>query len=332
MKRAHHPQFNHPAVAWGRIAGRTKTSPIKIPGERKKDVLSALIRLLVIAVIHAGGSLAYADDVASGPGASLRAKYAALQEQLDNSPFQRPLYLDSTETGHRLQGELYGVLDDSFASARNSLKLASQWCDILALHLNVKDCRVSDAASPATISLYVGGKHDEPSTVVSHLDYAYRVPIDTSDYFQILLTARSGPLGTSDYKIQLEATPLDRGRTFFHLSYGYAFGAAARVAMATYLHSLGREKVGFTIVERKPDGSPAYVKGIRGAIERNVMRYYFALVAYLSSCNLPPHEQLEVRLRDWFAFTERHSLQLHELEQNEYLDMKRRQYQQANGR
>jgi len=49
-----------------------------------------------------------------------------LQEQLDHSPFQRPLYLDSTETEHRLQGELYGVLDDSFASARNSLKLASQ--------------------------------------------------------------------------------------------------------------------------------------------------------------------------------------------------------------
>ena len=283
-------------------------------------------------MVYAGGSLAHADDVVSGPAALLRAKYASLQEQLDNSQFQKPLYLDSTETGHRLQGELYGVLDDTFASARNSLKLASQWCDILALHLNVKDCRVSDAASPTTISLYVGGKHDEPNAVVSHLDYTYRVAIDTSEYFQILLTAHSGPLGTSDYKILLEATPLDRGRTFFHLSYGYGFGAAARVAMATYLHSLGRDKVGFTILERKPDGSPAYVKGIRGAIERNVMRYYFALVAYLSSCNLPPHEQLEVRLRDWFAFTERYSLQLHELEQNEYLDMKRRQYKQGNSR
>jgi len=295
-------------------------------------VLSVLIRVLVIAVVFAGGNLAHADEAASAPTASLRAKYAALREQLDNSQFQKPLYLDSTETGNRLQGELYGVLDDTFASARSSLKLASQWCDVLALHLNVKDCRVSEATSASTISLYVGGKHDESSTVVSHLDYAYRVAIDTSEYFQILLTARSGPLGTSDYRIMFEATPLDGGRTFFHLSYGYAFGAAARLAMATYLHSLGREKVGFTILERKPDGSPAYVKGVRGAIERNVMRYYFALVAYLSSCNLPPREQLEVRLHDWFAFTERHSLQLHELEQNEYLDMKRRQYQQANGR
>jgi len=89
-------------------------------------VLSALIRLLVIAVVQAGGSLAHADEPVSAPAAALRAKYAALQEQLDHSPFQRPLYLDSTETQHRLQGELYGVLDDSFASARNSLKLASQ--------------------------------------------------------------------------------------------------------------------------------------------------------------------------------------------------------------
>jgi hypothetical protein len=295
-------------------------------------VLSALVRLLVIAVAQAGGSLAHADEAVSAPAAAMRAKYAALQEQLDHNQFQRPLYLDSVETGNRLQGELYGVLDDPFASARNSLKLASQWCDVLALHLNVKDCRVSEARSPATISLYVGGKHDEPSTVVSHVDYSYRVVVDTSEYFQVLLTARSGPLGTSDYRILLEATPVDRGRTFFHLSYGYAFGAAARLAMATYLHSLGREKVGFTILERKPDGSPAYVKGIRGAIERNVMRYYFALVAYLSSRNLPPYEQHEVRLRDWFAFTERYSLQLHELEQSEYLEMKRRQYQQTNGR
>jgi hypothetical protein len=295
-------------------------------------VLSAFIRLLVIALLHAGGSLAHADDDVSGPAAALRAKYSSLQEQLDHSQFQKPLYLDSSETGNRLQGDLYGVLDDSFASARGSLKLASQWCDVLALHLNVKGCRVTEVASPTTISVYVGGKHDEASTVVSHLDYAYRVASDTPEYFQVLLTARYGPLATSDYRILLEATPLDRGRTFFHLSYGYSFGAAARLAMATYLRSVGREKVGFTIVDRKPDGSPRYVKGIRGAVERNVMRYYFALVAYLAACNLPPHDQLEVRLRDWFAFTERHSLQLHELEQNEYLEMKRRQYQQGNGR
>ena len=295
-------------------------------------MLSGFIRLLVIVLLHAGGSPAHADELVSGPAAALRAKYAALQEQLDHSQFQRPLYLDSSETGDRLQGDLYGVLDESFASARGSLKLASQWCDVLALHLNVKGCRVTEVASPAVISVYVGGKHDEASTVASHLDYAYRVASDTPEYFQVLLTARYGPLATSDYRILLEATPLDRGRTFFHLSYGYSFGAAARIAMATYLHSVGRDKVGFTIVDRKPDGSPRYVKGIRGAVERNVMRYYFALVAYLAACNLPPHEQLEVRLRDWFAFTERHSLQLHELEQNEYLDMKRRQNQQAHSR
>ena len=93
-------------------------------------MLSAFIRLLVIVLLHAGGSLAHADDVVSGPAAELRAKYASLQEQLGHSQFQKPLYLDSSETGNRLQGDLYGVLDESFASARGSLKLASQWCDI----------------------------------------------------------------------------------------------------------------------------------------------------------------------------------------------------------
>ena len=67
-------------------------------------------------------------------------------------------------------------------------------------------------------------------------------------------------------------------------------------------------------------------------IERVARESYGRLVAYLSSRNVPPHEQLEVRLRNWFAFTERYSVQLHELKQSEYLDMKRRQHQQGNSR
>jgi len=38
-----------------------------------------------------------------------------------------------------------------------------------------------------------------------------------------------------------------------------------------------------------------------------------------------PGQQLEKRLRDWFAATERHALQLHEIDENEYFEMKRRE-------
>jgi len=67
------------------------------------------------------------------------------------------------------------------------------------------------------------------------------------------------------------------------------------------------------------------VDGLRGALERNVMRYYLAIDAYLAASASPPQEQLEERLRDWFESTERYALQLHEVDQNEYLEMKRRE-------
>jgi hypothetical protein len=55
------------------------------------------------------------------------------------------------------------------------------------------------------------------------------------------------------------------------------------------------------------------------------MRYYLAIDAYLAALAAPPDERLEERLRDWFDSTERYALQLHELDQNAYLEMKRRE-------
>ena len=66
---------------------------------------------------------------------------------------------------------------------------------------------------------------------------------------------------------------------------------------------------------------------LRGVVERNTMRYYLAIEAYLGSLSAPPAEQQERRLRDWFAATERHARQLHEMERDEYLTMKRNEVQ-----
>jgi hypothetical protein len=60
-------------------------------------------------------------------------------------------------------------------------------------------------------------------------------------------------------------------------------------------------------------------------VERNTMRYYLAIEAYLGALSAPPAAQLEQRLQDWFDATERFSRQLHELEKDEYLTMKRKE-------
>ena len=94
--------------------------------------------------------------------------------------------------------------------------------------------------------------------------------------------------------------------------------------MKTYLATLGRAKVGFTVTDHK-DGKPVYIDGVLGLLERNTMRYYLAIDAYLGATAVPVADQPEKRIRDWYASTERYAPQLHEMEQNDYLEMKRKE-------
>jgi hypothetical protein len=97
--------------------------------------------------------------------------------------------------------------------------------------------------------------------------------------------------------------------------------------MQGYLATIGRDKVGFTIVGHTTAGQPEYGGGTRGVVERNTMRYYLAIEAYLAALSAPPAEQLEKRLAIWYASVERYPAQLHELERDEYLAMKRKETQ-----
>jgi hypothetical protein len=141
---------------------------------------------------------------------------------------------------------------------------------------------------------------------------------------QVALNAPEGPFGTTDYRIRFEAAPLDSNRTFLHLAYSYTLRSAARMGMSMYLSTTGRDKVGFSVASRTPDGRPVYVGGVRGVVERNTMRYYLAVEAYLGTLDAPVAERMEKRLRAFHAALERYPRQLHELELAEYLDIKRR--------
>jgi hypothetical protein len=130
-------------------------------------------------------------------------------------------------------------------------------------------------------------------------------------------------LSTRDVRMVFEAVPIDSQRSFVHVGYAYTYGTLARLAMGAYMASAGRDKIGFTVVGRQPDGRPAYVQGERAAIERNAMRYYLALLAHRSVTTGSREEQAIGRLRAWFALTERHAAQLHEYELADYLREKR---------
>jgi hypothetical protein len=291
-------------------------------------------RLFAVALVCLGVGIAHADDADANLAASLRAKYGALQGQLSHNQFQRPLYMDSSEISRGVTGDIYAVINYPFATAGAALNGPARWCDILSLHLNTKYCRASTSSQGSVLNVNIGKKHDQPLDEAYRVDFAYRVAAETPNYLKVRLNADEGPLSTRNYRIMLEAIPLEDGRTFIHLAYSYTYGLAGRLAMQAYLGTIGSDKVGFTVVGKQSDGQPLHVGGMRGLVERNTMRYYLAIEAFLGALSAPPQARLEKRLHDWFAAVERYPRQLHEMEQGEYLDMKRKEYlrQQAEAR
>nr|AUN35543.1 NAD/FAD-utilizing enzyme apparently involved in cell division [uncultured bacterium] len=189
------------------------------------------------------------------------------------------------------------------------------------LPFNVKHCTSQGDRDGAKLSIFVGRKNDTPLASAYRLDFDYRVVSRADDYLQIVLTCGNGPLGTRDYRIVLELTPIEGNRTFLHLAYAYGYGTMSKVAMQAYLSTLGASKVGFTM-----EGEDL-VHGMRGVMERNTMRYYLAVEAYLASVGTPQDARTSKRLNDWFSAQSRYPRQLGEdVSRAEYLAMKQKEY------
>ena len=264
---------------------------------------------------------------ASLSNAPLLAKHKELSSQLKNNQYQRPLYLKSVESSNRLKGEIYVVVNYPFATVNKALNDPSHWCDVLILHVNVKHCHADTSQDDTLLTVNIGKKYDQPLEDAYEVRFNYQQIITKSDYFAIELNAKNGPLSTRDYHIWLEATPISGGRTFLHFTYAYGFGMSGSLAMKGYLATIGRDKVGFTVTDQSADGKPVYIQGVRGVVERNTMRYYLAIDAYLAALKAPQQEQFEQRLQHWYNATNQYARQLHEVERKDYMDMKRKEYQ-----
>ena len=278
-------------------------------------------------MLAAGSALAQAPS-ANGReprAAALLEKHAALAQQLAQNSYKRPLFLESAEGTKTVSGDAYAVLEAPFSSVSTAFKSPDRWCDVLILHINTKYCRASADTSPSKMAVSIGRKTPQQIKDAFSLEFAYRVDAAAPDYLAVQLNADQGPLSTSNYRIALESVPLPGGKTFMHLRYSYSYGVAGRLAMQTYLATLGRGKVGFTQIS--PRDKASYVGGMRGTVERNTMRYYLAIEAYLAALGHAPEQQATARLQYWFDATEGYSRQLHEVDRNAYLSMKKEEYQ-----
>jgi hypothetical protein len=287
----------------------TFEQPRSFAGRRPANRL--LQPTLVLCAALALASSAHAQDATA-----LHAKFESLQDKLDHNAYGRPLVLQSTQASDRLEGEVYARVDQPYPAVQKALQGTANWCSILILHLNVKMCH----ALPNGLDMALGRKYDQPVDDAYKLHFDYKLASASADYLKAELTSGDGPLGTKDYRIAVEAAPLDATHTMLHMSYAYGFGFTARVAMNAYLATAGSDKVGFSVADKDSDGKPTYVGGVRGLIERNTMRYYLAIDDYVAA---PAPTQLEQRLNTWFDATERYPRQLHEMDKSEYLAMKR---------
>ena len=247
----------------------------------------------------------HAADASGDSAAGLAAKYAELRGQLSDNQYQKPIVLVSSETRDSVAGDMYALVEQPFAMVAANLKGAGDWCEIMILHLNTKYCRASSGPQGSTLNVSIGKKHDQPVEQAYRVAFTHGIVAQTAGYLQVRLNADQGPLSTRNYRILLEAVPVEGGRTFLRLSYSYGFGAAGRLAMQVYLGTVGSSKVGFTVTGTQADGQRQHIGGMRGLVERNTMRYYLAIEAYLGSLSAPPQARLEKRLRDWFTATER---------------------------
>lgn len=248
---------------------------------------------------------------------ALREVHARKSAALSQSPLQRPMLLTSSELPYGLQGEIFAVVEQPLSAVHAAFNSPANWCEVLLLHVNNRRCQAISTGGQHQISLGIVRRYDKPVEEAFDLPFIFHVKQATPDFLEVNLLADSGPLGTRAYRILLEATTLDAQRSFLHFSYSYEQNMMVALAVQAYLATFGSSKVGFTELGKGADGKPDYIAGPRGLVERNAMRYFLTLEAFMAA------RSAEARREAWYSATERYPRQLHEVERETYLALKR---------
>ena len=191
----------------------------RAPGTPAPSLRCAL-SIVLASCIALAASCAGVSFAAEPDTATLAERYALLRPRMEASPFDRILVVDSGDDDGRMHGEIHGELDEPFAPLAARLTSPDEWCAVITLHINVKGCMQERTTEGDFITVYSGHKAYEPIERTHAIRYAFRVTKVRDDGLKIVLAARTGPLGTRDYQLVLEAMPIG-GHTFLALSYAF---------------------------------------------------------------------------------------------------------------
>ena len=273
--------------------------------------------LLVGAAASAAGML--------GP-AGMRAQKAALERELDQSPYGRPLVLQSQEAGRRAEGDVYAVLAHPFAAVSSALADSGQLVRNPDPAPEHQALPYRPGRGATRVEVRVGKKHEEPIKSASPArpsswrpttrrgsTSAWRWVRPTGRWTRAITADRRG--GAHGWRTHLPAHGLR-----------LQLWRGQHLAMNVYLRTVARDKVGFT--RRQPD-RPRGRHARRGRAKHHALlprhRAIPRLVAGAAAA------AARAPARRWFDATEHYPRQLHELDREEYLRMKRNEVRRQNG-
>lgn len=278
-------------------------------------IMTAMLALLLIFMAGNGHT--------AEERAPLLDRYRQFQADTRNATAGLPIRIVSEVRDNLQRAEITAVIPRNFSELSAALARPANWCDIAPLVFNIKACTHQRKPGQEILTLYVGRKFYEPPGKAFPFKYIFTLRARRDDYLLVNLEAKEGPFGTGDYLLEIEAAGIE-GKTFLSFRSSCRTSTISNLATQVYLATAGRRKIGFSLVKR--DGKPAEpVRGIKGILERNAVRFYLALQVYLETHALPPDKRYEAALERWHALTERHHPQLYEMNRNDYLAAKRRE-------
>ena len=107
---------------------------------------------------------------------SLLNSWAAFRGRLAGSPSGRPVLVTSQEESGKVRGDVHAVIDQPLDAILPALRSPTRWCEILLLHLNVKDCQLRGGKPNAVLSMAVGRRHDQALESAQKIDFVTMAP------------------------------------------------------------------------------------------------------------------------------------------------------------
>ena len=253
--------------------------------------------------------------------------YLQFRRHRESDDNQLPFQLDSELSSRKSRAHIGYLLEGvDFQTFVNRLSQPAEWCEFIPLHLNIKACGYFQQGGRTLVQFYAGIK----GYITPDDAHLLQLSFDTAQddgVFTARLFAADGPLDSTNISFDIQAIEVDdleNPGIYIRFTLSSEPGVANSLARI-YLATIGRKKIGFSTEGTRFNGKPRYVRGQRGAIERNIVRYLLAIETYFATLDLAGESIYQNRLERWYDATDRYRAQLFELERGEYLENKVRE-------